>query len=89
MRAAKGDDAAMQSRAWPLVKRWIDHAANDVTTLPPDPAAGERVLEALGITERSVLGALAVHTGGLHFCENDQNGDGKPGIARHALSVWW
>ena len=55
----------MQSRAWPLVKRWIDHAANDVTTLPPDPAAGERVLEVLGITERSVLGALAVHTGGL------------------------
>ena len=55
----------MESRAWPLVKRWIDHAANDVTTLPPDPAAGERVLEALGITERSVLGALAVHTGGL------------------------
>jgi hypothetical protein len=55
----------MQSRAWPLVKRWIDHAANDVTMLAPDAAGGQRVLEALGVTERSVLGALAVHTGGL------------------------
>ena len=55
----------MEPRAWPLVKRWIDQASNDVTVLPPDPGGGERVLEALGVTERSVLGALAVHTGGL------------------------
>jgi hypothetical protein len=55
----------MQSRAWPLVKRWIDQAANDVATLPADPAGGARVLEELDVTERSVLGALAVHTGGL------------------------
>ena len=55
----------MQPRAWPLVKRWIDQAANDVTTLKPDPDGGARVLEALGVTERSVLGALAVNTGGL------------------------
>ena len=54
----------MQS-AWPLVKRWIDQAANGVTTLPPDAEGGERALEALEVTERSVLGALAVHTGGL------------------------
>ena len=53
------------SRAWPLVKRWIDQATNEVTTLPADPAGGERALEALEVTERSVLGALAVHTGGL------------------------
>jgi hypothetical protein len=55
----------MQSRAWPLVKRWIEQAANAVTVLPADAGGGERALEALGITERSVLGALAVHTGGL------------------------
>ena len=53
------------SRAWPLVKRWIDQATNEVTTLPADPAGGERALEALEIPERSVLGALALHTGGL------------------------
>ena len=60
----------MQSRAWPLVKRWIDQAANDVTTLAPDAAGGQRVLDALGVTERSVLGALAVHTGGLVIDHN-------------------
>lgn len=60
----------MQSRAWPLVKRWIDHASNDVTTLAPDVAGGQRVLDALEVTERSVLGALAVHTGGLVIDHN-------------------
>ena len=60
----------MQSRAWPLVKRWIDHAANDVTVLPPDATGGARVLEQLAVTERSVLGALAVHTGGLSIDYN-------------------
>jgi hypothetical protein len=55
----------MQSRAWPLVKRWIDHAGNEVTMLPADAKGGARVLKTLEITERSVLGALAVHTGGL------------------------
>jgi hypothetical protein len=47
------------------VKRWIDQAVNEVTTLPADVAGGERALEELDVTERSVLGALAVHTGGL------------------------
>ena len=42
--AAASDDAVMQSRAWPLVKRWIDQAANDVTPLPADPAGGAKVL---------------------------------------------
>ncbi len=61
----------MQSRAWPLVKRWIDRAANDVAVLPPpDAKSGARVLAALDVTERSVLGALAVHTGGLAIDHN-------------------
>ena len=64
------NDAHMQSRAWPLVKRWIDHAANDVATLAPDAEGGARVLDALEVTERSVLGALAVHTGGLAIDHN-------------------
>lgn len=55
----------MQPRAWPLVKRWIDQATNQVTTHPADADGGARVLETLGVTERSVLGALAVHTGGF------------------------
>ena len=55
----------MEPRAWPLVKRWIDGAANQVTVLPGDERAGRDALQRLGVTERSVLGALAVHTGGL------------------------
>jgi hypothetical protein len=55
----------MQSLAWTLVRRWVDEAANDVAVLPPDPGAGPAALEALAVTDRSVLGALAVNTGGL------------------------
>ena len=55
----------MQPRAWPLVQRWIERAANAVTVLPPDAPPDQAALEALGLTERSVLGALAVHTAGL------------------------
>jgi hypothetical protein len=55
----------MESRAWPLVKRWIDGAANAVTVLPVEQEAGREALATLEVTERSVLGALAVHTGGL------------------------
>jgi Protein of unknown function DUF2625 len=53
------------NRAWPLVQRWIDQATNDVTMLPADQAGGERALEALAVSDRSVLGALVLHTGGL------------------------
>ena len=56
----------MQSLAWTLVQRWIARAANDVAVLPAARREERRaVLEALGVTERSVLGALAVNTGGL------------------------
>jgi hypothetical protein len=55
----------MQSLAWTLVKRWIDQAANDVTVLPADGDSGPAALEALGASDRSVLGALAAGTGGL------------------------
>jgi hypothetical protein len=55
----------MEPRAWPLVQRWIARAANPVEVLPVEEKAGRETLEALGVTERSVLGALAVHTGGL------------------------
>ena len=70
----------MQSRAWPLVKRWIDRAANDVKVLPADPEGGERVLAALDVTERSVLGALAVHTGGLAIDHHARRVLGGPAL---------
>jgi hypothetical protein len=55
----------MEPRAWPLVQRWIEQATNAVTVLPVDEDAGRETLAALKLTERSVLGALVVHTGGL------------------------
>ena len=55
----------MESLAWTLVQRWIAQAANDVAVLPADPDAAPAALEALALTDRSVLGALALNTGGL------------------------
>jgi Protein of unknown function DUF2625 len=55
----------MQSLAWTLVQRWVAQAANDAVLLPPEPDSGPAALEALGVTDRSLLGALAVNTGGL------------------------
>jgi uncharacterized protein DUF2625 len=55
----------MQSLAWTLVQRWLAQAANDVAVLPADPETAPATLEALSLTDRSVLGALALNTGGL------------------------
>jgi hypothetical protein len=55
----------MQPRAWPLVQRWIEQAVTAVNVLPIDEKSGRETLAELGLTERSVLGALALHTGGL------------------------
>ena len=64
-RVKLGHTRIMQSLAWTLVQRWVAQAANDATVLPADPDAGPAALEALGVTDRSLLGALAVNTGGL------------------------
>jgi hypothetical protein len=55
----------MESLAWTLLKRWVAESANDAAVLPADPEAGAAALTALGVTDRSLLGALAVNTGGL------------------------
>jgi hypothetical protein len=55
----------MDSLAWTLLQRWIAQAENDVTVLPVDPDAAPATLDALGLDDRSVLGALAASTGGL------------------------
>jgi hypothetical protein len=55
----------MESLAWTLVQRWIAQAVNDVTVLPADPETAPAALDALSLTDRSVLGALALNTGGL------------------------
>ncbi len=47
------------------MQRWVAQAANDATVLAAHPQAGPAALEALGVSDRSLLGALAVNTGGI------------------------
>lgn len=51
--------------AWPVVSSWIAEARNDVVVLPAERARGEDVLQRLDVTSHSVLGAVALETGGI------------------------
>jgi hypothetical protein len=51
--------------AWPLVQQWIAEARNPVEVLPVTQKAADAELEALQVTVRSPMGAIAYHTGGL------------------------
>lgn len=51
--------------AWPDLQREIEQSASGARILPVDPQRGQAVRERLGVSERSTLGALAAHTGGL------------------------
>ena len=70
----------MDSLAWTLLQRWIAEAGNDVTVLPADGAAAPTTLEALGVNDRSVLGALAANTGGLTIDRGWLSVLGGPGL---------
>jgi hypothetical protein len=48
-----------------LIREWAAAAPFDVEILACEPTAGRRALEALQVSTRSPLGALAFHTGGL------------------------
>ncbi len=50
---------------WPLVKSWIDSAANDVQILPCDPARAKDALYKTQVTTRSPMGAIIYNSGGL------------------------
>jgi hypothetical protein len=55
-----------RDEAWPLVQAWSAEAANPHVLLPADEAEGAATLASLeGITEWSVLGALARHCAAL------------------------
>lgn len=47
------------------IRAWAGAAPHHVEVLPCPPEAGQRTLEALQVTTRSPLGALAYHTGGV------------------------
>jgi hypothetical protein len=52
------------NHAWPTVMRWVSAASRPVTVLPANPG-GRQTLEALQVTTRSPMGALALESGGL------------------------
>lgn len=51
--------------AWPMVQHLLDEAANWVEALPAQRDQGVRALAALDLDDRSTLGAVALHAGGL------------------------
>jgi len=71
--------------AWPLVQRWSAEAANPHQLLPADDEAGAAALAALaGVTEWSVLGALARRCAALRVDDwllvLGAGGGGHPGL---------
>lgn len=58
-------DALSDDPAWPLVQSWIEAAHNEVAVLPAERALGEDTLRRLEVTDHSVLGAVALETGGI------------------------
>ncbi len=55
----------LKEPGWPLVKHWLAAANKPVEVLPRDPVAAEATLQALQVTTRSPLGAVAYESGGL------------------------
>ncbi|GHJ48801.1 hypothetical protein Cs7R123_61430 [Catellatospora sp. TT07R-123] len=55
----------MQQSAWPEVLEAVAGAPYPVEVLPADPERARRCLDGLEITERSWLGAVTLHSGGL------------------------
>lgn len=51
--------------AWPVLREMVSASPVPVEVLPADVAEGRRSLLQMQVTARSMLGALALHTGGL------------------------
>lgn len=65
-RKGKDTGGSDPDAAWPLVEQWMGQAKNPYRFTPAEPAEGQAVLDALeGISERSPLGALALHSTAL------------------------
>jgi hypothetical protein len=59
------EDLTHEDPAWPLVQSWLTRATNDVVVLPVTRTQAEKVLLQLQVTSSSVLGAVALETGGI------------------------
>jgi hypothetical protein len=54
----------MSTCVWDEIDGWVRGAGHDVKTLAGEPAAGAATLRRLGVTSRSALGAITLHSGG-------------------------
>jgi hypothetical protein len=80
--------------AWPLVQEWAENAVNPHRLLPADDAEGRATLDSLdGITEWSVLGALARNAAALVVDDwlvvLGAGGGGYPGLRELNDEIEW
>jgi hypothetical protein len=59
------EDLLSDEPAWPLVESWLAQSTNDAVALPATREYGESVLLELQVSSRSMLGAVALETGGI------------------------
>lgn len=71
-----------------LVQEWARSSPRPVEILPVDREAGKKTLLALQITTRSVLGAIAFHTGGVLIDHRWLRHLGSGSAALEALIDW-
>ena len=89
--------------AWPVLEGWLAEATNAYELTLASPEVGEAALGALhGITERSVLGAMALYVESLRVDDwlvvLGAGGNGHPGISDFngalpnvpaSQELWW
>ncbi|WP_276484556.1 DUF2625 domain-containing protein [Paraflavitalea pollutisoli] len=51
--------------AWPQILQWKEAAVNNVELLPADETKAREALYSIQVTTRSLLGAVAYHSGGI------------------------
>lgn len=74
---------------WPVVQKWIAEATNHVVVLPAEPEQAGQTLYRLQVTSHSILGALALETGGILIDHGWLRllGSGSPEF-RSSLTSW-
>src|ERR1043165_3007056 len=89
VRAKSSCELVEEGSAMPLIREWAQQTARHVEFLPVAPGHGEVALEALQITARSPLGAVALETGGILIDHGWLRvlGAGSPKLARN-IAGW-
>ena len=76
------DELQTSEPAWPHVLDLVQRSRS-ARALPQDPAAGQRALWSLQVTDRSPMGSIALHCGGISVDHGWLRvfGGGDPGLA--------